>query len=132
MNSHIFRTIPLTLGVFLFAACGGINEAEEHYNAGNELREQGYLQWAILRYDESLRLDPQLSGAYVNRGATYDDLGQYERAIEDYNSAIRLDPQSALAYENRGVIYFNMGIPEQAIKEARTVDTAPQRHAATA
>ena len=36
--------VALTLITLLVAACGGISEAEKHYNAGRELLEQGNLQ----------------------------------------------------------------------------------------
>ena len=73
-------------------ACGGLSEAEKHFNAGVELQEEGRLQAAIAEYDEAIRLDPELALAYINLGAAYDGLGQHERAIQDYDEAILLYP----------------------------------------
>lgn len=72
----------------VLSGCGGLSEAEEHYNAGVELQEQGRLEEAIAEYDEAIRLDPQDAVVYYNRGFAYDDLGQHQRAIQDYDEAI--------------------------------------------
>ncbi|MFC2002728.1 tetratricopeptide repeat protein, partial [Chloroflexota bacterium] len=79
--------------VLVLSACGGLSEADEHYNAGVELQEQERLEEAIGEYGEAIRLNPQLTEAYNNRGNAYADLGQFERAIQDYGEAIRLNPQ---------------------------------------
>ena len=59
----LFAALALAL-----VGCGGLSEAEERYNAGVELQEQGSLEEAISEYDEAIRLDPQLADAYNNRG----------------------------------------------------------------
>ena len=69
------------VSLLALAACVGLSEAEERYNAGVDLQEEGRLLEAIAEYDEAIRLDPELAGAYVNRGAAYDDLGQLDRSI---------------------------------------------------
>lgn len=109
------RVVFLALLAIVTAACSTaatqrlasnqFPKAEQHFDSGVELPEQGRLKQAISAYDEALRLNPQYAKAYNNRGFAYDNLGQYQRAIQDYDEAIRLDPKLALAYANRGVAY---------------------------
>ena len=101
-----FLLLALTVAL---AGCGGLSDAEKHYNDGLELYEEGRLEEAIAKYDEAIRLDPQYAKAYFNRGLAYGNLGQFQRAIEDSGEAIRLDPQDAKAYNNRGLAYVVLG-----------------------
>ena len=83
MKVFILVSLLLVTIALVLSACGGLSEAEEHHNAGADLQEQGRLEEAIAEYDEAIRLDPQYSAAYNNRGAAYLDLGWHRRAIED-------------------------------------------------
>lgn len=98
-------------------ACGGLSEAEQHYNAGVKLQEQGQLNEAITEYDKAIQLDPKMVQVYNNRGNAYLDLGQPQRAIPDYDEAIRLNPNYAAAYSNRGFAYINQGQHQRAIQD---------------
>jgi tetratricopeptide (TPR) repeat protein len=91
--------------------------AAMHYNAGVELQEQGRQREAIAEYDEAIRLDPEYTEAYNNRGSAYAGLGQYQRAIQDFDEAIRLNPEYAEAYYNRGLTYKLQGKKSQAIAD---------------
>ena len=96
---------------------GGPSEAEERFNSGVNLQEQGRLEEAIGEYDKTIRLDSQHASAYNNRGGVYNELGQHERAIKDLDKAISLDPQLASAYKNRGNTYRKLGQHERAIQD---------------
>jgi tetratricopeptide (TPR) repeat protein len=115
---------PAFLGVFALAAltlalsvCGGMSEAEKHYNAGVDFQEQGQLEEAKTEYDEAIRLNPELVLAYSNRGLVYIALGQHEKAVQDLDEAVRLNPELALAYSSRGVAYGVLGQPQRAIED---------------
>ena len=68
-RSTINPGVGLVLLVTLLAiGCTGLSEAEEHYNAGVDLQDQGRLQEAIAEYDESCERLPQDSElTYVPR-----------------------------------------------------------------
>jgi len=85
-----------------------LREAEGHYKAGVKLGSQGRLKEAIAEFDEAIRVDPNLSGAYNNRGIIYARLGQFQRAIQDFDEAIRLNPWDAVTYYNRGTAYYHL------------------------
>ncbi len=94
-----------------------LSRAKRHYNVGVELESQGKLHEAVAAYDRAVRLDPQFTAAYNNRGAAYASLGQTQRAIQDYGEAIRLAPQYMLAYHNRGTAYISLGQLYQAAED---------------
>jgi len=50
---------------------------------------------------------PEGYGAYVNLGATYNDMGQYEKAIEPLKKSISIRPSYA-GYVNLGVAYAGL------------------------
>jgi tetratricopeptide (TPR) repeat protein len=127
--------LPTIVGMLLILvlallACGGLtvrigqaSEAEQHYQAGNKLRDQRQFEKAIAEYDEALRLDPKLAIAYNNRGGAYDNLGQHQRAIQDLDEALRLDPKLAEAYATRAAAYAVLRKYEEAERDvARAVE----------
>jgi tetratricopeptide (TPR) repeat protein len=77
---------------------------------------------AIEYLNNAIKLQPDLSEAFYNRGSAYArDLGQYQRAIEDYNEAIRLKPDYADTYNNRGSAYNTLGQYQRAIEDYNEV-----------
>jgi tetratricopeptide (TPR) repeat protein len=91
------------------SACGGWGTAQDHYNEGIRLKEQGRLLEAITAYDRALRVDPHYAAAFNNRGATYVNMGRHQEALKDLNNALRLKPELAEAYVNRALAYAFLG-----------------------
>ena len=61
MTKQVTWAIALTLATLFVATCGGVSEAEKHFDAGLELHGQGFLEDAIAQYDETIKLDPQFA-----------------------------------------------------------------------
>jgi Flp pilus assembly protein TadD len=55
---------------------------------------------AIADYNEALRLDPNKTNAYVNRGYAYSNKGDYRHARAEYEKALQLDPNNTTARNN--------------------------------
>jgi tetratricopeptide (TPR) repeat protein len=92
------------------------------------LSAQEYLERAVARpnddlegmladYSEALRLNPQYTEAFSNRGVVRAAMGDLEGAIADYDVALRLDPHYAYAFNNRGIARRAMGDLEGAIAD---------------
>jgi tetratricopeptide (TPR) repeat protein len=62
-------------------------------------------------------IDPNLAGAYGNRGIAYYKKNELDKAMADHNQAIRIDPNSALVYINRGAVYDEKRDFEKAIAD---------------
>ena len=103
--------------------------AEQHYNAGVELRGQGRrLLEAIAEDDEAIRIDPRFAWAYFNRGLAYENLGEPKRALEDYSKAIRLSPLLVDAYNNKDAALAVSGRPVRDIRDYNeTIRLHPRR-----
>ena len=64
---------------------------------------------AIADYDQAIKLKPDDSDAYVNRGNARAKLGDNKGAIADYDQAIKLKSDYANAYYGRGNARSNLG-----------------------
>ena len=100
-----------------------MNDADRDFLAnqkgeeGNKLYYAKDYKGAIEKYNESLKLNPNLEVAYNNRGICYKELGQNERAIHDYDKALEINPNDDYAYNNRGNVYNELGQYERAIQD---------------
>ena len=114
----LFSSLMLLLvPILMLSGCGGLNKAEEQYNAGVDLHKQSRLNEAIAEYSQAISLDPTLAKAYHNRASAYRSLLQYERAIQDLDTLIRLEPSSDLVYLLRGSDYAKSGQLQRAIQD---------------
>ena len=96
-------------------------------SAKKQREEQRWYNKAIEHYTEAIRLKPDLSIAYNNRGIVYEKKGKTDLAIADYNRAIELAPENAGAYNNRGLAYRAQNEPDRALQDfSRAVELAPE------
>lgn len=72
---------------------------------------------AIAYYSEAIRLNPQYTEAYVNRGNAHKVQGNVDGAIADYSEAIRINPEYVNAYLYRGDAYKKKADYEKAIAD---------------
>ena len=72
---------------------------------------------ALTDLERALKIHPQHTGAYNNRGIVRDNMGDHEGAIADYGRALKINPQHAKAYNNRAGTKYNMGDHEGAIAD---------------
>ncbi len=89
--------------------------AQEWYEKG--LRLDNNSDEEIRCYSEAIRLKPDFSEAYNNRGVARKAKGDLEGALEDYDEAIRLKPGDADPYNNRGNARLQKGDLEGAIQD---------------
>lgn len=94
--------------------------AEDYFNKAKSLCFSGECtdpQRAIEYLSEAIRLKPDYTEAYHNRGFVYAQMKQYPSAIKDYDAAIRLKPDFTETYYNRGNAYLNLQQYPSAIKD---------------
>jgi tetratricopeptide (TPR) repeat protein len=84
--------------------------AQQKYNLGNTLHNQGKLEEAIAAYRKAIEIDPNYAMAYNFLGSTLQSQGKLEEAITAYRKAIEIDPKLANAYHNLANAYYNLGI----------------------
>jgi protein O-mannosyl-transferase len=74
-----------------------------------KLDKDGNINEAMYHYNEAIRIIPDFSEVYFNKGNTYARLGQYQIAIDNYNESIRFKPYYAEAYNARGCAFADTG-----------------------
>ena len=89
--------------------------AELAFQQGNVLMMLGQVDRAIETYSHAIKLNPNNTYTYNNRGSAYESKNSFDCAIADYTKAIQLNPNYAEAYFNRGVAYGETGDYDHAI-----------------
>ena len=118
------------VGMLLLSGCAStLDRAAYHYSRGNDQYDKGQYDQAISDYTEAIKINPNLAGAYNNRGLTYShDKGDYDRAISDFSKAIEINPRNADAYVNRANAYTQgKGQYDLAIADyTKAIEIAPR------
>ena len=91
--------------------------AELAFQQGNVLMMLGQTDRAIETYSHAIKLNPNNTYTYNNRGSAYESKNSFDRAIADYARAIQLSPNYADAYFNRGAAYGEKGDYDRAIAD---------------
>jgi tetratricopeptide (TPR) repeat protein len=78
---------------------------------------KGEFNKAIADANESIRLNPNYYGGYLERGIVYRRTGHLGKAISDYDTVIRLSPEFALLYYDRAIAYGLKGDYTQSIRD---------------
>ena len=99
----------------------GRSKKEQHaelaFQQGNVLMMLGQVDRAIEIYADAIKLNPNNTYTYNNRGSAYGSKNSFDRAIADYTRAIELNPNYVDAYLNRGVAYGEKGDYDRAIAD---------------
>ncbi len=103
--------------IFSHAIQANKNNYLAHRNFASALSDEGKFKEAFYHYNEAIRIKPDYSDIYYNRGNAYTKLCKYQQALEDYNKAITLNPASAETFNNRGFIYIKFGQYQRAIED---------------
>jgi tetratricopeptide (TPR) repeat protein len=91
------ESVDLESGPFAGAFAEALNRH------GNLLLERGEYDGAILHYSKAIRVKPDYTSAYFNRGRAYYAKKEFDRAIDDYSNAIRLNPNYSGTFHNRAL-----------------------------
>ena len=91
--------------------------AEELYEQGSELVDQGDVPGAIKLWNQAIAAKPDYTDAYLARGKGYLVLGNSVKAREDLQRVIQLDPKSGEARRMSGLLQVRAGHFRQALPE---------------
>jgi tetratricopeptide (TPR) repeat protein len=84
--------------------------AEVYYHLGLSQHRQFKFLEAIAAYQNSIRLDPKYSQAYINLGLAQLEIGQSGEAAKAFQQAIALPDQPAEAATTRTIAHYNLAI----------------------
>jgi tetratricopeptide (TPR) repeat protein len=124
--------VALLLGVLTWRQCGRYADpvtfyrtaaalnpraAAAHDNLGTVLAATpGRLPEAIAEFDQAVQIQPDLPGAYYNRGSAYLRIDRLPEARADLEQALRLQPGSPDVLTNLGVALARSGRLPEAIE----------------
>lgn len=103
--------------VEFIASTGAQKNATVLNHEGLAKQNKGDWAGAMADYNEAIRLDPNYSAAYDNRGNVKGEKGDLNGAMADINQAIRLNPKNAIAYFNRARVKEKKGDLDGAIAD---------------
>lgn len=110
-----------------------VNASEEEtelYNLGTTANSQGEYKMAIEYFSKVIKMNPNFSEAYVNRGTAYSRIKnpdakssfydeQINNAISDFDKAIAIDPKNGYAYYNRAVAKYIKGDSNESLLDIK-------------
>lgn len=103
-----------------------LSEAEKLDDIGNELNEQQRYDEALPFFEKSLKLSPDFSLAYINKGIALKNLDRENEAIACYDKVINdIDPRYKKAWYNKAVALEKIGETEKAkecLNQALSID----------
>lgn len=78
---------------------------EELYAQGEKLKDEGRLDEAAARFQESLQMDESYALAHFALAVVYGKLGRHEEAVKHGERAVQLDPGDPFSYTALSVTY---------------------------
>ena len=124
--------IPILLSILLgvmiavpTSALSNRDQAQAHYQRGDELSDSGKYEEAVDEFRKAIRLNPSHFESHNNLGFAFSRLGRYWEAVHEYKEAVRVHPDNAVARNNLGFMYNKLGLYEEAItafEEAIRID----------
>ncbi|OXU28349.1 hypothetical protein TSAR_008306 [Trichomalopsis sarcophagae] len=90
--------------------------AKVHYNVGKNAADRGLTDYAKLKYEEAIKLNPDYAQAMNNLGNLYKDEDAYDKAEELLSKAVELQNNFAAAWMNLGIVLSATNKYEEAEK----------------
>jgi tetratricopeptide (TPR) repeat protein len=98
-----------------------------HHNLAITQAVQGENKESLESFAQVIRLNPEYSNAYFNRGEILFRDNQFEPALVDFNRAIELAPDDSAAFSGRAHTLYAMGKTQEALSDyAKAMELAPQ------
>jgi len=91
------------------------DKVRELVHAADQRYDHGDFSGAVKLYEKALKLDPNDSEAWNNKGVSLAHMGRHDEAIECYEKAQALRPGNWKAWYNLGVAYHRTGRLREAL-----------------
>ncbi len=99
-----------------------------HSNRGAEALQRGDVEESLLWLRTAVKVDPELSNAWVNLGVALRRQGDHEAAEEAYRKALDVDPRTYSAYQNLASLLRLDGRLEEARAYEELLASLPTRN----
>lgn len=93
-----------------------LKSVDNWFVKGNQLRNNGSYETAIMCYNKAIELDPSYEPAWVNKGFCLEALGKYDEALEAFDNATALNPLLSGVWYEKGELLLKKGDNYNAIE----------------
>jgi tetratricopeptide (TPR) repeat protein len=83
---------------------------------GNEYLDKRNYSMALNHYDQAIKIDPNYTDAWNNKGIALHNLRKFKEAIDCCDMAIKINPNYTDAWNNKGVSLGKLGKYKEAIE----------------
>jgi len=104
----------------LSLACTAFAQApdpQQLFQEAAEAQQHGDAALAVRKYQELLRLHPEVLAAYANLGLVFDSLGRFDEAVAQFRAAVALAPGDRSLRTNLAMAYYQKGDLQGAVRE---------------
>ncbi|WP_061233291.1 tetratricopeptide repeat protein [Leptospira noguchii] len=120
------QSVVTLIREFLWGKSSDLNSAvlittaenpQEIFKRAYRSNEKGAYLNAIEEYSNYLKLLPNETSAYYNRGLVYYTLKRYNEAVRDFEKAVEIDPSKTHAFLYKGYTYEMLNDCRQAVED---------------
>jgi tetratricopeptide (TPR) repeat protein len=105
---------------FYRAQLSRTNFYEATFNLALTYQERGIADSALIYYNKTLQLNPNLTKARIVLAKYYENQDQTDLALKEYKVVVRNDPDYFIGYSNLGPLYDDMDIVAVVVNELET------------
>ena len=84
------------------------------------LHENGDFEEELDAYDSTLKLNPRMAAALINKGATLFELERLDESLKTFDRLVQLFPRDPMGYNNRALVRKSMGQHQKALADLDT------------
>jgi tetratricopeptide (TPR) repeat protein len=117
-TATLFILAALAVAGYLYKRSMDPLNAKESFDAGVRLFKIARYNQAILSFDRSIALQPEMVDAYLMRGRSLVGDAKPEMALPDFAKAIELRPSDPVGWVERGKAFLELNKFEAAISDA--------------
>ncbi len=96
---------------------GQAPDPQQLFQEAAEAQQHGDAALAARKYQQLLRLHPEVLAAHANLGLVFDSLGRFDEAVAQFRAAVALAPGDRSLRTNLAMAYYQKGDLPNAIRE---------------
>lgn len=111
---HIGLLGALIASTFVRSVSAQSGDPRQLFQEAQAAQQRGDAQQAARKYQELIRLHPEMTAAHANLGVVLVSLGRYDEAVEQYRAALKQAPENRALQFNLALAYYKKGDLAQA------------------
>jgi tetratricopeptide (TPR) repeat protein len=125
-HSYAAHRVAIAFLVLLYAAAGQGTSPEQLFNEAVAAQKRGDDALAIRKYQELVKLRPDVVEVRANLGAALARQGRFDEAIAQYRAALARDGGNAALRMNLALAHYKKGAFAETVKELKLLPNDPR------